>query len=666
MSANLLHLETSPYLLQHARNPVHWRAWNRDTLEYAQALNRLMVISIGYSACHWCHVMERESFEDEEVAHIMNKYYVSVKVDREERPDVDAVYMDACQLMTGRGGWPLNAIALPDGRPVYAGTYFPKQQWIQVLQYFAQQWEKDPDALKERAAQITRGIQVLDVVAPSGTVSSYTSAEEVFGKIDSIWDYERGGRAGAPKFPMPVLLQYLMLHHYYTSRNRALLAVQVTADNLCAGGIYDHLGGGFYRYSVDDRWEIPHFEKMLYDNAQLMSFFAEAYQYLQKEDYRRVVEETYGFLERELSAPQGGYYAALDADSEGEEGKFYLWSFDELQQILGDDLVRFAEFYPVSSAGNFEHKNHLIRNTKSHRNEIGTEWLEDCKQKLLEHRNRRPRPGLDDKVLTSWNALAISGLVRAYRALGDEKYLNRALRCAEFLQEYVRQPDGSVLRSYKNGTAKISGFLDDYAFLCDAYLDIYETTLQQKWLLLADETARYVIQHFFNVSTGLFFYTSVNDDPLIVRKTETADNVIPSSNAVMFRTLYKLSLILENDRYIEMVQNAVKAMQPMVREYPSFYALWASLTCWLRHEPYLIAIAGEGCTEFVRALQQHYLPDVIWCGSVLPDGTPSLQNKHVPGKTLLYACRLKTCSAPWENPTEVIQYLKREKTITRG
>ncbi|MBL7777302.1 MAG: thioredoxin domain-containing protein [Chitinophagales bacterium] len=646
MSSNLLATETSPYLLQHAKNPVHWRAWNAATLQHAQHTQQLMLVSVGYSACHWCHVMEHESFEDAEVAAVMNKYFVSVKVDREERPDVDGIYMDACQLISGRGGWPLNAITLPDGRPVYAGTYFPKQQWLQVLQYFARQWEENKEEMMERATQITQGIRAMDALPDAQSNESWMEANEVFKKFDAVWDYQKGGRAGAPKFPMPVTLRYLLQNQFYSKHNKPLLAAQVTADKMYEGGLYDHVGGGFARYSVDDRWEIPHFEKMLYDNAQLLSFYAECYQVLQKKEYLNVLAETCNFLERELSAPEGGFYAALDADSEGEEGKFYVWSWQELKEVLGEDFAAFSEIYAVSEAGNFEHANHLILQDGAMMDDKKQTFINQCKAKLLQVRSQRVRPGLDDKILTSWNALTVSGLVAAYKATGEERYLKRALRCAHFVLEKMIAAEGIVYRNYKNSKRTISGFLDDYSFTCEAFLDLYEVTFDEQWLSNAQRLAEYVIQHFYNASTGLFFYTSVNDEPLIARKTETSDNVIPSSNSSMFKALYKLALINYNDSYLQMVQKAVRVMQPMVAEHPVFYANWAMLTLWMQQEPYVLAIIGENAIDICSELCKNYIPNIILCGSEKESNVPALQLKFVEGKTLLYACQNKTCSAP--------------------
>lgn len=646
MSSNLLAAETSPYLLQHAKNPVHWRAWNAATLQHAQHTQQLMLVSVGYSACHWCHVMEHESFEDAEVAAVMNKYFVSVKVDREERPDVDGIYMDACQLISGRGGWPLNAITLPDGRPVYAGTYFPKQQWLQVLQYFARQWEENKEEMMERATQITQGIRAMDALPDAQSNESWMEANEVFKKFDAVWDYQKGGRAGAPKFPMPVTLRYLLQNQFYSKHNKPLLAAQVTADKMYEGGLYDHVGGGFARYSVDDRWEIPHFEKMLYDNAQLLSFYAECYQVLQKKEYLNVLAETCNFLERELSAPEGGFYAALDADSEGEEGKFYVWSWQELKEVLGEDFADFSEIYAVSEAGNFEHSNHLILKDGVLVDDTKHSFISQFKAKLLQVRSQRVRPGLDDKILTSWNALTVSGLVAAYKATGEERYLKRALQCAHFILEKMITAEGIVYRNYKNNKRTITGFLDDYSFTCEAFLDLYEVTFDEQWLSNAQRLAEYVIQHFYNASTGLFFYTSVNDEPLIARKTETSDNVIPSSNSSMVKALYKLALINYNDSYLQMVQKAVRVMQPMVAEHPVFYANWAMLTLWMQQEPYVLAIIGENAIDICSELCKNYIPNIILCGSEKESNIPALQLKFVEGKTLLYACQNKTCSAP--------------------
>ncbi|HLP53012.1 MAG TPA: thioredoxin domain-containing protein [Chitinophagales bacterium] len=641
---NQLINETSPYLLQHAHNPVDWCAWNEASWKRAKDEDKLVIISIGYSACHWCHVMEHESFEDAGVAQLMNEHFICIKVDREERPDVDQIYMDAVQLIGGRGGWPLNAFALPDGKPIYAGTYFPKDNWKQVLAYFVDYWKnKRPEAI-ERAGEITKSIKQMDGLRSLSTDGMQVDNDRtaLFAKFDQVWDYELGGRRGAPKFPMPVNLFYLLRNYYYTKNEKALQAVVSTLDNMMNGGIYDQVGGGFARYSVDEYWAIPHFEKMLYDSAQLVSLYAEAYQLTGNVRYKEVVYETLEFIERELSDPAGGFYSALDADSEGEEGKFYVWGYDELKSLLGDDFDVFSKVYEVSEQGNFEGHNNLVRLPVNSDREKVLQW----RAMLLKERSKRVRPGLDDKVLTSWNALMLKGYCDAYKAFADNSFLERALQCAGFLKANMIQSDYTVMRNYKNGRVTIPGFLDDYSFTCEALLALYEVTFDEQWLMLAKNITEHVIQHFYNVSTGMFFYTSVSDEPLIARKTETSDNVIPASNSSMAKVLFVLGTLLDNPGYLNMSERAFLNVQENVSTHPSFYANWAILADWLTTPPFEVAITGTGAEGLRKELSTYFLPNALISGASGPSTLPLLTGKHKTGETLIHVCQNKTCQLP--------------------
>ena len=654
---NQLINETSPYLLQHAHNPVDWCAWNEDSWKRAKAENKLVIISIGYSACHWCHVMEHESFEDAAVAKLMNEHFICIKVDREERPDVDQIYMDAVQLITGRGGWPLNAIALPDGRPVYAGTYFPTENWKQVLNYFVDYWQNHREEALQRAEEITKGIKQMDTVGQRTTDNGQLLNDRaaIFTTFDTVWDYEKGGRRGAPKFPMPVNMQYLLRNYFYTKNEKALQAVTVTLDNMMNGGIYDQAGGGFARYSVDDEWTVPHFEKMLYDNAQLVSLYAEAYQITKDERYKETVYETLEFVERELSDKNGGFYSALDADSEGEEGKYYVWTYEELQKIIGKDFDEFCKVYEVSEHGNFEEKNNLTRNSKFKiQNSKLTEW----RKLLMVERAKRIRPLLDDKVLTSWNALMLKGYIDAYKAFGEEKFLQRALKCAAFLKTKMVQPDYSIMRNYKNGRVTINGFLDDYSFTCEAFLALYEITFDEQWLTLTKQITDHVIQHFCNANTGMFFYTSISDEPLIARKTEMTDNVIPASNSSMAKVLFALGIIYDYKDYTEKSKRALQNMQDNIVGYPSYYANWAQLLDGFTNPPYEVAIVGEKALALKVELSKQFLPNCVFVGSTGVASLPLLQDKRPTAETLIYVCQNKTCLLPVRTLVEAIGQMK--------
>lgn len=648
---NALIEESSPYLLQHAHNPVNWNAWNDEAWAQAKREDKLVIVSVGYSACHWCHVMEHESFEDEVVARIMNDHFISIKVDREERPDVDQIYMDACQLISGQGGWPLNAITLPDGRPLYAGTYFPRENWKQVLFYFVDYWTNKRDEAFERAAEITNGIRQFDAI-DSKPQSDFSAKDRdyMFERLDANIDYEYGGRRGAPKFPMPVTYQYLLQNYFYTKNERALKAVTVTLDGMMNGGIYDQLGGGFARYSVDGYWEIPHFEKMLYDNGQLVSLYSDAYRVTKNERYKDVVYETLAFVERELSDASGGFYSALDADSEGEEGKFYVWTITELQNLLGADLKAFTEVYNVEV--NFEGHINLTRKPDAKHTDI-----EKWKAVLLAERSKRIRPGLDDKILTSWNALMLKGYVDAYIAFGEEKFLARALKCAGFIKSNMIQADGSIKRNYKNGKVTISGFLDDYALTAEAFIALHQATFNEEWLQLAKQLAEHVVEHFYNLNTGLFFYTSINDAPLIARKTESQDNVIPSSNSSMTKVLYRLGLIYDKADYIEKAKRATSTFKENIMGYAAFYANWACVADWIIDEPYEIAIVGEKAEELRSELQKYFLPNAVVLSSGGESELSLLQGKYKAGETFIYVCKNKTCHLPVKSVDEALKQM---------
>lgn len=650
--------ETSPYLLQHAHNPVNWQGWNEQAWTRARAEDKPVIVSIGYSACHWCHVMEHESFEDEVVAQIMNEHFICIKVDREERPDVDQIYMDACQLISGRGGWPLNAVTLPDGRPIYAGTYFPKENWKQVLLYFVNYWKTQREEALERAQQITHGIRVMDAIEVKKDLQDFTTNDRalLFQKIDATWDYELGGRSGAPKFPMPVTLQYLLHNYYYTKNEKALQALTITLDSMMNGGIYDQLGGGFARYSVDAHWEIPHFEKMLYDNAQLVSLYAMAYRVTKNVRYKEVVYETLEFVNRELSGASGGFYSALDADSEGEEGKFYVWGYDELIELLGAEFAAFAEVFEITPEGNFEGHINLVRKPNV---VADAQQLERWKTTLLAERDKRIRPGLDDKILTSWNALMLKGYVDAYTTFGEERFLQRALQCASFIKSNLIQPDNSINRNYKSGKVTIQGFLDDYSFTCEAFIALYQASFDEQWLQTAKALADYAVQHFYNLNTGLFFYTAINDEPLIARKTETQDNVIPSSNSSLAKALFQLGVLYDSDDYRQKARRALHVMRENVLTHPAFYANWAMLADWFIDEPFEVAITGTNALELGKETGTYFKPDSILMGTLNGSELPLLKDKLKPGETNVYVCYRKTCGLPAKSFTEALIQMVR-------
>ena len=659
---NHLAKESSPYLLQHMYNPVDWYPWNDEALEKAKKEDKMLLISVGYSACHWCHVMEHESFEDSLVAKVMNENFVCIKVDREERPDVDDVYMTACHMATGKScGWPLNAFALPDGRPVWAGTYFPKKNWLEILEYFIKLRADEPEKLEEYAVQLTEGLKSSEGININTGDQDFNRSEldNIAIKFLKNIDFKDGGRKGAPKFPMPNNYQFLLAYHHLSGNSRALEAVNTTLEKMALGGIYDQIGGGFARYSTDGVWLAPHFEKMLYDNGQLVSLYSDAFALSKNPLYEKTVRQTLDFIKRELTDKSGGFYSSLDADSEGEEGKFYVWTKDEIDAVLTDEKVNkvFCAYYEVTSKGNWEHKKNILHrksNSKSvakkqgiSEEELAT-LIKGAEAKLFEARSKRVRPGLDDKVLTSWNALMLKGYVDAYKAFGDEEYLNTAIANANFITSKMMQSDGRLNRNYKNGKSVINGFLDDYALTIDAFTALYQATLDEQWLAKAKTLADYSIAHFQNTENGMFNYTSDLDPPLIARKMELADNVIPGSNSSMARALFGLGTYLYNTSYTdkakEMMHNISETLT--TSDQPNFYSNWCSLYMSLVQPPYEIAIIGDDYAPLHKEMMRHYLPNALLLGGKTEGGLDLLKNKLQEGETMIYVCQNKVCKFP--------------------
>ncbi|MEO1516203.1 MAG: thioredoxin domain-containing protein [Bacteroidota bacterium] len=669
--------QSSPYLLQHAYNPVDWHPWGPEALEKARKENKMMIISIGYAACHWCHVMEHESFEDSLVSQIMNEHFVSIKIDREERPDIDNVYMTACQLSTEKGcGWPLNAFALPDGRPVWAGTYFPRKNWIEILEYFKKEFTESPDKMNEYADQLTEGVQNYGKVKAG-------SFQQALGKdgLTSIGDnflasldLKKGGRKGAPKFPMPVNYQFLLAYHKYSGNDKVLDAVRTTLDQMAYGGIYDHLGGGFARYSTDDVWKVPHFEKMLYDNGQLVSLYSTAYRLTKNPLYQKVVEESLAFIGREMTDASGGFYSSLDADSEGEEGKFYVWKASDIEALLPDTQERklYFDYYQIKEKGNWEHgKNILHRRSDTkelaQKHPFTVEQIDSLvaavNQRLLAMRAERVRPGLDDKILTSWNALMLKGYLDAYRSFGKEEYLDVALKNAQFLLDNALQEDNRLNRNYKDGKSVINAFLDDYALLADAFVALYESTFDEQWLHRADGLVQYAQAHFRDSSSSLFFYTSDLDPPLVARKMENSDNVIPASNSVMARVLLKLGTLLYKTAYTQQARQMLEqlqANQPMATQ-ASFYANWSHLYLELLRPPYEVAILGPDALAKSRQLMTHYLPEAYFLGGTQEGTLELLRDKLQADQTLIYVCQNKVCRFPTEDVSKALSLIDGKK-----
>ncbi len=652
--------ESSPYLLQHAHNPVNWHPWNDKTLEKAKSENKPLLISIGYAACHWCHVMEHESFEDTTVARIMNEHFICIKVDREERPDVDDVYMTACQVSSQDGcGWPLNAFALPNGQPIWAGTYYPKKKWIEVVEYFASEWKNDPEKMIDFAAQFTNGLNESSVVPLPIGEAEFTKdglgniAEKFYQRID----YKKGGRSGAPKFPMPSNYQFLLKYYHLTGDQKSFEAVKITLDEIAKGGIYDHLGGGFARYSVDAKWLVPHFEKMLYDNGQLISLYANAYQVTKDPFYKKIIEETLDFIAREMTSKEGAFFSSLDADTEGEEGKFYVWTQQEVDSLLGKDAAVFSDYYNTSKSGNWEHGKNILHLQKSvediaKKNGMDAATLNNLisssKEKLFKARDQRVRPGLDDKALTSWNALMLKGYVDAYRALGKEEYLQSALKNGHFILDKMLQSDGRLNRNYKDGKSVINAFLDDYVLTAEAFISLYQVTFDEQWLYKSKELTAYAMDHFKDAESDLLYYTSDLDPPLVTRKMETADNVIPGSNSIMASNLHILGLYFYQPDWIEKSEKMMHALSETVTqsESPDFYSNWCQVYLDHVRPPYEVAVVGPEAAAKRDALLTNYTPNAIFLGGQDEGSLELLKDKLQEGETMIYVCRNKVCKLP--------------------
>lgn len=643
---NRLAHETSPYLLQHAQNPVDWFPWGKEALDKAKAENKPILVSIGYSACHWCHVMEHECFEKEEVAEVMNRYFINIKVDREERPDVDAVYMDAVQAMGVHGGWPLNVFLMPDGKPFYGGTYFPKPNWLKLLQAVDTGFKNSQEELQKSAEGFTQNMLFKDSekygLVPESEIFTKDDLKVMAEKLSSTFDDVWGGFERSPKFPMPSIWAYLLRYVHETKDQAILHHVQLTLNRMAMGGIYDQLGGGFARYSVDGEWFCPHFEKMLYDNGQLVSLYSEAYSLTGVALYKEVVYETIAWLTREMTNEEGGFYSALDADSEGVEGKYYVWTKTEIEQILGKDAEAFCKNYQVTKAGNWEHGVNILWKDQPSLNADFKEQI----AKLNAIRNTRIRPGLDDKILCSWNSLMLKGLIDAYRTFGDESFLTLAIQNANFIKDKFIVGE-QLMHSYKNGETKIMGFLEDYATLIDAYLNLYQATFEENWLHYAEKLTLYAYENFWDEEDELFFFTDKNAEELIARKKEIFDNVVPSSNSIMARNLYTLGLILEREDFGLLSKLMLSKMKNLLLKNVDYLTNWACFATQMVTKTPEIAIVGDDFLTFRKQIDQQFFPNKVLTGTATESQLPLLQHRTTKeGETLIFVCYDKTCQLP--------------------
>lgn len=656
---NELSKETSPYLLQHAQNPVHWKAWNANTLSEAQTNNQLMIVSIGYSACHWCHVMEHESFEDHEVAQTMNAHFTNIKVDREERPDVDAVYMKAVQIMTQRGGWPLNVVTLPDGRPIWGGTYFRKNEWINTLEQLQELYHTQPEKIIEYAEKLQAGLESLSIIPESKIKVSQELLIPLVEKWKKSFDLEFGGMARAPKFMMPNNYAFLMRYGFRNNDQELLDFVDLTLTKMAYGGLFDTIDGGFSRYSVDIKWHVPHFEKMLYDNGQLVSLYADAYKRTQNPLYKEVIEKTLAFVSRAWLTDEGAFYSALDADSLNqeqhlEEGAFYVWTTPELKAILKEDFDLFSIVFNINPFGHWEHNNYVLIQNQSlediaNQNQISVFELQTKKQQwektLFEIRETRSKPRLDDKCLTSWNALMLKGYVDAYKALQNKKYLVTAIQNAEFILKKLWSTEGNLWHSYKNNQSSINGFLEDYAIVIDAFISLYEATFDEKWLQHAKQLTDYSLDHFYDETTSFFTFKSDLDEALITTHYETEDNVIPASNSIMAKNLWQLSIYYNHTFYEKVSTSMLYKIIPNI-DYPSAFSNWLDAFLNLSNQNKEFAICGKGALLYGTQCNKQYMPNVVLAGSTKLSSLPFLANRFVADKNLFYVCQNKTCDLP--------------------
>jgi uncharacterized protein len=646
---NKLALESSPYLLQHARNPVHWIAWSDEVFSLAKKENKLILISIGYSACHWCHVMEHECFEDEAVAAYMNQHFINIKVDREERPDIDQVYMSALQLMTQKGGWPLNCFCLSDGRPIYGGTYFPKDSWMEVMAALIKTQKTDFPRMLDFAAQLQEGVLNSELITQA--ISPKQLSEEKLNDTVQSWvkvfDKYEGGNSRAPKFPMPN--NYLFLLNYSHLFNNKLVSnhVRLTLNKMEQGGIFDQIGGGFSRYSVDVLWKVPHFEKMLYDNAQLLELYSIAFNMFGELSYKQVVEKTFEWLMREMRSETGAFYSALDADSEGEEGRFYCWNIAELKSVLESDFNWVKNYYSINSDGFWEDDKYILLKRKSDPDfAIEMNWTipelnaktAEINQKLLFHRQKRIAPGLDNKCLTSWNGLLISALCQAYNSFNNTIYLATAEQTGEWLLNSQMDKKNRLFHNFTLGKANIPGFLEDYACCIDAFIKLYQTTKNIKWVLSAEKLTKTVEKEFMHPESKMCYFTS-SDNQLIARKMELHDNVMPSSNSVMAKNFWMMGQYFQNEDWInyarQMLANATEEME----NYGSGHSNWAIL--------YLMELKGPieiTCLDSLSFNLNHHaiFPRervILNYHSDIPMGSNHTENG-------IYICANETCFPP--------------------
>jgi uncharacterized protein YyaL (SSP411 family) len=681
--SNLLKNETSPYLLQHAHNPVHWFAWGDEALKAAKDENKPILVSIGYSACHWCHVMEKESFENEGVASLMNKYFINIKVDREERPDLDNIYMEAVQAMAGNGGWPLNVFLTPSAKPFYGGTYFPTQKafnrpsWSEVLESVYDAWQNRRDQVELQADQLIDHIEKSNNFGGIKNVINLGNKERFFTRENCTLikdnllknaDKTEGGFGKAPKFPQTFSIQYLMEYAFFFDDHTALQQAELSLQKMINGGIYDQLGGGLSRYSTDEKWLVPHFEKMLYDNALLLCVLSDAYQLTKKDFYRSAIKRTIQFLLAEMKHIDGGFYAAIDADSEGVEGKFYVWEKAEVDEILGKDSAVFCEYFNISERGNWEEKNILnitadaatsaqkFNLSQSDFNKIITSGIE----RLLQVRNKRIRPSTDDKILLSWNALLITGLCKSYAALSDEKYKKEAIELYKFIEaNFVNENEHFLYHTYKNGIAKHPAFLDDYAYYIQACICLQEITGTPEYLLRAKQLTEEALEQFGDPDSSLLFFTGNKQKDIVVKKVEVYDGATPSANAIMAHNLLYLSIVFDKTDWNTVAVNMIMGIAEVAKKYPGSFGIWASAYLKLSIGINEIAITGNDVSLALKQILNLFNPFRIIQSGTKENDFPLLMGKLYEEETRIYMCRNYKCEKPVKTCNELAFLIKK-------
>ncbi len=649
---NRLIKATSPYLLQHAHNPVDWQEWGSEALNRAKQEDKPILVSIGYSSCHWCHVMERECFEDNDIAALMNEFFICIKVDREERPDIDQVYMEAVQAMGISGGWPLNVFLTPDQKPFFGGTYFPPPQWAQALNAIHKAFQSRRPDINQSAEELTR------LLASSGTSTFEKQSDHVFTEslqrifqnLEKKFDRTHGGLEKAPKFIMPSIWSWLLRYHYHTRNTEALNHVRFTLKKIFYGGIYDQVGGGFARYSVDGEWFVPHFEKMLYDNAQLISVYSEAYQVTRDDEFRQAVYETFRWLQREMTHEQGGFYSALDADSEGKEGKFYVWTHQEVLALSGEAAEQFCAYYNVTPAGNWEHGVNILFRKENIPPPL---HLDEYRTTLLHHRNKRIQPGLDRKIVSGWNTMTIGALVDAYHAFSDLHFLKTALKAMNFLETYLIT-NSTVYRTWNEVRSPVEGFLEDYAYLIQACLKLYEATLDEHWLEKAGRYTEKVFADFYDPADGYFFYSGREAEQLIARKKEMFDNVIPASNSVMAQNLLWLGELFDKEEWRITGRKMIDGLAELIISEPNYMSNWAIGWLAAHTEVAEVAIVGPEYVQFKNELKNQFHPTAVILGTAGESKLPLLQDKDAGAQTTLYVCYNKTCRQPVYSVEEAV------------